>query len=159
MVSEGHTLGLHSYTHNYDLIYSSAESFLQDIDSLRSYIINNTGYVPTVLRFPGGSNYYKLKRSLFYSLKPELSKRGLVYFDWNVTSADSSRSTLTVNDVLSNCYSAARNRNIAIILMHDSSIKKKIIADALPTLIDKLRREGFVFSTLAHNTPQIVFRK
>lgn len=161
IVRENHAIGLHSYTHRYEEIYSSVESFVNDIDKLNSYIVNSTGYTPKILRFPGGSNCSLLKQNLFDRLKTELDKRGYVYFDWNVSSADSTKNatSLSVGEIVGNCYSGAKDRNVAIILMHDTSVKKRIIVDALPILIDKLKRDGFVFSTLSTEAPQIAFRK
>ena len=34
MVEDGHTIGLHTYSHNYKKLYSSVESFLEDYDKL-----------------------------------------------------------------------------------------------------------------------------
>ena len=160
IVNEGHMVGLHSYTHQYDLIYSSLDAFTKDIKKLNAYIVNSTGYVPLLYRFPGGSNNRKLSRQLFYRIKDELNKRGYIYFDWNVSSADSTPNTyVSVNEIINNCYYGARYQQIAIILMHDTSIKKQNVVLALPTLIDKLKNDGFSFKTLSTDTPQFVFRK
>ena len=38
IVEEGHTLGMHSYSHVYDLVYSSREEFESDMLKLQSYL-------------------------------------------------------------------------------------------------------------------------
>ena len=160
MVNEGHAIGLHSYTHDYKKIYSSAKAFIDDIDKLNVYIKECTGYETKILRFPGGSNSCHLPKNLFKQIKTELDKRGYVYFDWNASSGDSvSSSKLKTENILTNCYSRVLQHNAAIILMHDTSIKKKAVVEALPILIDCLIGDGYTFSTLTPETPQVIFRK
>ena len=51
---EGHTVAVHSYTHKYGEIYSSAESLIKDIDKCNDVIKSVTGRYSSVYRFPGG---------------------------------------------------------------------------------------------------------
>ena len=56
IIEEGHTLAIHSYTHKYDEIYASKDSFRQDIDLMKEFLENNFGYHTFLYRFPGGSS-------------------------------------------------------------------------------------------------------
>ncbi len=38
IVDEGHTLAMHSYTHNYGVVYASVESFAEDFKKLQDYL-------------------------------------------------------------------------------------------------------------------------
>ena len=51
IVDEGHTLALHSYTHQYGQIYESPEAFRQDITMLSDYLFDITGYRCEFYRF------------------------------------------------------------------------------------------------------------
>lgn len=56
IVNEGHTLALHTYTHDYAHVYESVESFSQEVESLQDYLEKVTGTRPYIFRFPGGSS-------------------------------------------------------------------------------------------------------
>ena len=43
IVDEGHTLGMHSYSHKYDEIYQSVDSFAQDMSKLQEFLYETTG--------------------------------------------------------------------------------------------------------------------
>ena len=51
----GHTVAVHSYTHEYKDIYSSPRALLADIDRCNDVIEKYTGRRAAVYRFPGGS--------------------------------------------------------------------------------------------------------
>ena len=50
----GHTIGMHSYSHDYEKIYTSVEDFLDDFYKLFVILRDEAGVTPTVFRFPGG---------------------------------------------------------------------------------------------------------
>ena len=56
IVGRGHTLALHSYTHDYDKIYASLDDFAEDIEELRNLLYDVTGVNCVYYRFPGGSS-------------------------------------------------------------------------------------------------------
>lgn len=56
IVSEGHTLGMHSYSHSYSTVYKSLDDFKSDFYKIQNYIEGVTGVKPVYYRFPGGSN-------------------------------------------------------------------------------------------------------
>ena len=56
----GHTIGLHTYTHNYKQVYSSVNAYFEDLDKVGQMVKEQIGYVPHYIRFPGGSFRYKI---------------------------------------------------------------------------------------------------
>ena len=54
IVREGHTVGVHSKSHEYNKIYASDESLLRDVEACAKVIYDLTGVTPRVYRFPGG---------------------------------------------------------------------------------------------------------
>ena len=55
IVEQGHSIGMHTYSHNYTKIYESVEAFLDDMYQVFTLIREATGVTPTFFRFPGGS--------------------------------------------------------------------------------------------------------
>ncbi len=136
IVEEGHTLALHSYTHQYSSIYESPESFRNDVTDLSDYLFEITGYRCEFYRFPGGSSNTIIKfdkNSLFQILEEE----ELVYFDWNVTSKDASSQRLSANTIANNVLSGVAQTNTSVVLMHDASDKYTTV-QALPIILENL---------------------
>ena len=66
MKNEGHSIGLHSMSHNRNNLYSSNEKFLKEMLDTQNIIKEITGETSNILRFPFGCNNNS------YCLKPEL---------------------------------------------------------------------------------------
>lgn len=150
IVAEGHALGMHSYTHDYGQVYGSIESCLEDYDRIRRVIVEATGVSPQLMRYPGGSiNGYN--GAFYQAMIAEMTRRGFVYFDWNVATGDAvgvTRPSALVENGLKGCASLRR----AVLLMHDSAGKTGTV-EALPAIIEGYREAGFNFAPL---TPQVV---
>lgn len=136
IVAEGHTLGLHSYTHDYDLIYSSVDAFAEDIKKLQDYLYEVTGVKVHYLRFPGGSSN-KVSSVDMRDLIRYVHEEGIEYYDWNVSSQDASSPSLTKEQILNNCLQSIEKHDTVIILMHDAGSKDSTV-EALPELIERI---------------------
>lgn len=152
IVEEGHTLAMHSYSHNYAKIYSSVEHYLEDMYQIFTQIRDATGVAPTLFRFPGGSiNGYN--NSIYQDLISEMLRRGFVPFDWNISSEDAATNGLVPAETLvSNVVTSAKRVERGIVLMHDSAPKTTTV-QALGPMIDGLREAGFELEAL---TPEII---
>ncbi|HOU61919.1 MAG TPA: polysaccharide deacetylase family protein [Rectinema sp.] len=140
---EGHTIGMHSYTHKYTLIYDSVENFIEDLNKNYLYIKNNTGISPTILRFPGGSiNTYNLE--IYQSLCAEVLRRGFIYCDWNVSSGDALKEATTDSIVDNVINGVSLCWGPSFVLMHDNGNNE--LVQALPKIIDKLKAKGYSFA-------------
>lgn len=53
---EGHTVGLHSYTHEYDQVYASVDAYFDDLEKIGEVAKEQLGFVPCFIRFPGGAS-------------------------------------------------------------------------------------------------------
>ncbi|HOO29112.1 MAG TPA: polysaccharide deacetylase family protein, partial [Lachnospiraceae bacterium] len=73
IVDEGHVIGMHSYSHKYDEIYASKEAFINDLSKIQSLVYEQTGYMPDIYRFPGGSSNLvsKISMSVFINVLNE----------------------------------------------------------------------------------------
>ena len=49
----GHTVAIHSASHNYQQIYSSVGAYFDDLNEMSDIIYSQTGSRTTLVRFPG----------------------------------------------------------------------------------------------------------
>lgn len=157
-INQGHSIGIHSCSHNYKNIYSDVDSFLNDLNTANNLLIENTGYKSTIIRFPGGSvNSYN---SGFYSeLIAEILRRNYHYFDWNVSTQDALLN-ITKEQIIENVEKGLQlygnNNSRIVVLAHDSKGRYSTI-ESLQTIIDKIKDSGFIFETLDNSVPIMSF--
>lgn len=145
IVAEGHTLAMHSWSHDYSKIYASVEDFLGDFDQLYHWIYQVTGVYPSVFRFPGGSiNSYD--RGLYQEIIAEMTRRGFVYFDWNASAQDATVTPRAPSDIAADGLKGI-GRDLVVVLSHDSAARGTT-ADALPAVIQGYQAAGYTFSPL-----------
>lgn len=135
---EGHTLGVHSYSHVYNEIYSSAQSLLEDIDKCNAVIKEITGAPASVYRFPGGSFF------LSDSLKQAVLDRGMKYVDWNASLNDAELQDPTPDNLFDTAVATAANRDRVILLAHDTT-DKTATAEALKKVILYFKQQKYRF--------------
>ncbi len=142
ITEEGHTVGVHSNTHNYDTIYSSTNALKNDInDCLAAIKAGNCSCEPKVYRFPGGS--FNLRNELI----PVPEELGLTYVDWNASNCDAEISDPTEEDLYLSAVNTSAGKTKVVMLMHDSSTKIKT-ALALPMIIEHFIDEGYAFKAM-----------
>ena len=140
IVAERHTLAMHSYSHKYNEIYESKESFIADISTLQEYLYQVTGVWPRFYRFPGGSSN-TVSRVDMQELIAYVNEIGLTYFDWNIASGDAVSGQLSAENIVANCVSKIDSMDEGIILMHDAT-EKNTTVEALPKIITQIRDRG-----------------
>lgn len=150
--SEGHVVGLHTKTHNWD-IYRSFENYYKDFLDMNNVIKEYTGSETTIFRFPGGASNTVSKGKALGVMKYASSKMleaGYEYFDWNVDSGDASGANST--KIYNNVINGIENRNYSVILMHD--IKRPTI-DTIEKIIVYALNNGYTFRTLSIDSPTV----
>lgn len=151
IVEEGHTLGMHSYSHSYADIYASEEDFQTDMKKLQEYLYELTGVWPRFYRFPGGSSN-TVSNIDMQKLADWLTDQGVTYFDWNVASGDAVSRELPAETLLANCLAGIRNQQSCVVLMHDAANKDTTV-EALPEIISEIRlQEDAVFLPITDDT-------
>lgn len=140
IVNEGHTLGMHSYSHDYNIIYNSLEDFDKDFTKLRDLLYDTTGYLPNIYRFPGGSANFvssnKMNDFIHY-----LDSKSVIYYDWNVVNGDATGEKFDKEQLVTNVINGVEKYSQSIVLMHDTSTKEATI-DSLEELIITLTNQG-----------------
>ena len=153
ILEEGHTLGMHSYTHDYNQVYASLDSFETDVNSLSQFLYDRTGEYPTIYRFPGGSSNtvsnVPMEECIAY-----LNEQGITYYDWNALNGDAVSSELPPEKLVENIMNSVRQNNTSIVLMHDMQSRHTTV-ESLQSLIDTLKDEGYEILPIDENTPLI----
>ena len=155
--SDGHTVALHTNTHNYSYVYSSIDNYFSDLNAIEDKVYNIIGIRPKIIRFPGGSSNTvsnRYNQGIMNILVKEVVNRGYNYFDWNVSSGDAG-GCITSSCVYNNTINGLSKNRINIVLMHDI---KMFTADALKDIIVYAKANGYTFSSIDENTPVIRFK-
>lgn len=154
--SQGHTVALHTATHNYSNIYSSEEAYYRDLQKIHDIVVTQTGATPTIVRFPGGtSNQVSRKycNGIMTKLSQSLAYHGYLYCDWNVSSGDAGGAT-TAKQVANNVISGIQKRSVSIVLQHDI---KKYSVEAVDEIIAWGLANGYTFLPMTDKTPMVHF--
>ena len=147
----GHTIGLHTYSHDYGEVYASPDAYYADLDAIAQVVKDQIGYVPCFIRFPGGSsntisaNYYS---GIMSELVNSVQERGYQYYDWNASSGDGS--VHSAGELIEIAKEGAGTENI-ILLCHDAGAKQSTL-DALPSIIEYYRDQGYTFEAIDRST-------
>ena len=146
---EGHTVALHTYSHNYGQVYASMDAYFTDLNKINDRVERITGHRSTIVRFPGGSSntVSRSTRCIMTALAYELENRGYVYYDWNVSSGDAGGTTDT-NQVYSNVVRGLGNGRY-VVLQHDS---KGYSVRAVESIIQYGLSHGYTFERLEQNS-------
>lgn len=155
IVAAGHTLGIHTYSHDYNKIYQSVEAYLEDFNAMYNLILEATGTAPQVFRFPGGSvNAYN--GATYRDIISEMVRRGFVYFDWNRMSGDAVRGNVPAETLVENALDRADTLRRVILLMHDSTRFTNVV-EALPQIIEGYQEAGFSFAALTPEVKPVIY--
>lgn len=149
---EGHSIGLHTYSHNFKKIYISTEEFINEMIKTSNKIQAVTGFAPKLIRFPGGSS----NRLTAISLEV-LHKNNFKIYDWNVNIRDGIDPTLSVSQLVHNSHVIKGNKNVAILLMH-CNFNNKNTVKALPTIIKYYEDLGYEFKAITESTAEYYYK-
>lgn len=148
----GHTIGLHTYSHDYQTVYSSVEAYFDDLNKVGQMVKNEIGFVPHYIRFPGGSSNTisrKYCQGIMSTFTKEVIEKGYQYYDWNGDSTDASGNHVAVDKLIRNgtlCHD-----NNVMILCHDTQAKDTTV-QALPAIIEHYRNLGYTFKGIDDTT-------
>lgn len=136
IAERGHTIGMHSYSHKYDEIYASVDTFEQDLEQIQSRIFDAVGITCRLYRFPGGSSNQVSKLDMKEFIRV-LKERKITYFDWNVECGDASSHSYTAKEMVDNVMQDVVKYHTSVVLMHDAENKSNTVK-ALPVIIENL---------------------
>ncbi len=153
IVEEGHTLGMHSYSHVYEEIYASEKAFAQDLDKIYEYLYDVTGVYPKFYRFPGGSSVQDTSVPI-EDLISILEERGITYLDWNVISPDIRDSSVGKVRMIKELMSDVQKYETSVVMFYDTQTQPMTIK-TLTSFIKKLKKNQYEILPVDENTAPI----
>ncbi|HBJ76912.1 MAG TPA: hypothetical protein DDY68_03650, partial [Porphyromonadaceae bacterium] len=159
MYKEGHSVGIHTYSHRYGRCYRDSASFFKDFNRIKRLIYDEIGVDVKIYRFPGGSSnivYRKCSKDgeLMKKLIPSIRNMGYQYFDWNVCPGDAmdvTKSKTIACSVVSECGL----RNKSIVLLHDT---QKHTVKAMKDILSQMLEQKYKFRTLKKESYTVHFK-
>lgn len=155
MYDEGHTIGLHTASHDYSRVYASVDSYFNDLNTVNERVKRITGDYSYIIRFPGGSSNTISRRyqvGIMSTLTNEVVNRGYKYYDWNISSGDAAGGRPTPEMIKNNVVNSLRKDRVNMVLMHDI---KPYTRDALRDIIRYGKSNGYTFEKITMNTQMI----
>jgi peptidoglycan/xylan/chitin deacetylase (PgdA/CDA1 family) len=147
----GHTIGMHTASHDYSQVYASQAAYFADLDAIAGVVKEQIGYVPCFIRFPGGSSNQisaNYTPGIMSALVGEVQARGYQYYDWNASSGDGS--VHTADELVGYACEYGDLENV-VLLCHDSSTKQTTV-EALPRIIEHYQSLGYTFEAIDPTT-------
>lgn len=151
---KGHTIGLHTYSHDYELIYSSLKNYINDLNKIKELVYQQTGVYTTFIRFPGGSSNLVSKKynvGIMKRLSHKVIDLGYQYYDWTSINGDG-EGIKTVNGLKKKAIEEVKGQEDVMFLMHDSAAQNNTVK-ALPAILDYLIKQGYQFEAIDNTSP------
>lgn len=149
--NEGHSMGLHTYTHDFKKIYSSNKAFINEMKLTQEYIKKVTGISPNIIRFPGGSRNHLDTKTLNL-----LHSYNFKIYDWNVDSQDGINPKTSPSKLFRKATKSDVNSEPIILLMHCDYMHENTYK-ALDKIIKFYKDSGYEFRVIDENTPEHYF--
>jgi peptidoglycan/xylan/chitin deacetylase (PgdA/CDA1 family) len=147
----GHSIGVHTYLHDYGTIYSSTDAFWNDFEQMQDVIEEQTGRRTELMRFPGGSSNTisaKYCTGIMTQLAQQAEQKGYTFFDWNASSGDGNADT-TTESVLEKSEKEVSYNDTSVLLCHDM---KETTVEAIDQLLYWGEENGYTFLPLSPNS-------
>jgi Predicted xylanase/chitin deacetylase len=147
----GHTIGVHTTSHNYNTIYSSEQAFFEDFFNMEEVIKQQTGSYTKIFRFPGGSSntVSNFNPGIMTRLTQAMNNMGYQFYDWNVYSGDAGETSKTTQ-IAKNIKEGCAEHKVSVVLQHD--IKDYSVA-AVESVLIWGRDNGYTFKALQLDSP------
>lgn len=148
---EGNGIGLHTYTHNFNKIYSNEDKFIQEMIICRSEINETIGVAPNIIRFPGGS-YKHLSKNYLKKLHDNKFK----VYDWNADNSDGLNPKISPYSLYTKAIKGSNEMESIVLLLHCTDMNKNT-CQALPNIIEYYKSHGYEFNIITEETAELYF--
>lgn len=156
-IHDGHAIGLHSYSHDIDLLYPNrlpnTEQIIFEAKQADKAFKRILGlkFQTRVWRYPGGALSWKGLENTHKAL----SELGLTWIDWNASLGDAEptyRRPKTVEEMIAFHTRSLESfpnspSHLKVVLLHDAK-DKTLTLEALPHIIQYYKNNGYQFGVL-----------
>lgn len=149
--TEGHSIGLHTYTHTYKNIYSNRKGFISEMLKSQDEINSLIGIKPTIMRFPSGS-----RKHLTEVFLRELHSYNFKIYDWNAVTSDGVNCKTPTDNMYREATKTKVIEHPIILLMHCDYMHKNT-CKVLPRIIKFYKDNGYEFKIINDKTPENYF--
>lgn len=149
---EGHSIGLHTYSHNLHKIYNDDDFFINEMIETNKLIKDLTGASTNIIRFPGGSSKHLNKEML-----TKLHNNNFKIYDWNSSLEDGVAPNLSIDKLVSNSRKYKHGNSRIFLLMHCNSNNCNTIK-ALPIIIENYRHMGYDIEPITDKTEEYYYK-
>lgn len=149
MKNEGHSIGLHSFSHNRNILYRSSGDFISEMEKVQKKLYDVTGEYYYILRFPFGCNNMTYK--LTTDMVDVIHTSNFKIYDWTQDTLDGANPNSSPSTILQRAIS---DKDTVILLMHCAKINKNS-AEALPGIIKHYKEQGYTFKKITPETKEI----
>ena len=129
IVAEGHTIGIHCYSHDYKALYESVDAYVEDFEKAKAVIYEITGVDVKLFRFPGGSINAHNKK-VYQNIAKTMEDKGYLYYDWNASLEDAVKKS-EPKTLLANAKESTLGRKKVVMLAHDVVYNTSLCIDEL----------------------------
>ena len=149
MKNEGHSIGLHSFTHERSKLYGCSSDFISEMKQVQKALYDVTGENYYILRFPFGTNNstYRLTNEMVNSVHSNNFK----IYDWTQDTLDGANPNSSPDTILNRAISTKDN---VVVLMHNAPANKNT-SQAIKGLIKYYKSQGYTFEKITVDTPEI----
>ena len=149
MKNEGHSIGLHSFTHERSKLYSCTSGFINEMKQVQKALYDVTGENYYILRFPFGTSNstYRLTNEMVNAVHSNNFK----IYDWTQDTLDGANPNSSPNTILNRSISTQDN---VVVLMHNAHANKNT-SQAIKGIIKYYKSQGYTFDKITVDTPEI----
>lgn len=156
----------HTYSHDYDEIYKSVESYMNDLKKCNDLISKVSKRKPVpYIRMPGGANNKVCNKNILDEIKNNLKDQGINYIGWNICGNDALGKNVPAykikNNIVKQTESIGKYNRVLVVLLHDSYYKKTTV-EALPEIIKYYKENGYIlkgFDEMTHDEYEELIKK
>lgn len=149
---EGHSIGLHTYSHNLHSIYKNQDVFINEMIETSNLVKMITGCSTNLIRFPGGSSEH-----LNDAMLEKLHANNFKIYDWNSSLEDGVCPKMSVNKLVKNSKKYKHGNSRIFLLMHCNSNNTNTIK-ALPQIVEYYRSIGYSIEPITDKTEEYYYR-
>jgi len=135
--TDGHSIGLHTYTHKFKRIYSNRNTFINEMIQSSDKINEVVGISPDIIRFPGGSRGH-----LSESFLDKLHGYNFKIYDWNMETVDGLNPKASPYKLYRQATKDSEELHTIILLLHCDYVHKNT-CKALPEIIKYYKNKGY----------------